>query len=70
MSVDDSWLVRLSLENQLSSIKDIKKNVISFDEGKSAFDHFLKTNKTLTSDNIHLIITDYDMPGMNGIELT
>ncbi len=59
--VDDSKLYRETLKN---SLQRIHLNVIEAEDGQEAL-AIIKENK-----NISLVITDYEMPNMNGIELT
>jgi len=63
-------MAQLALKNQLISISQIKKRIFAFERGNEALEHFLQANKSKSEDNIHLIITDNQMPGMNGAELT
>ncbi len=59
--VDDSKLYRETLK---SSLQRIHLNVIEAEDGEQALT-IIQENK-----NISLVITDYEMPNMNGIELT
>ncbi len=59
--VDDSKLYRQTLRD---SLKRIHLNIIEAEDGQEALD-IIKENK-----NISLVITDYEMPNMNGIDLT
>ena len=60
--VDDSKLYRQILSNLL---KEMNINVFEAEDGLEALE-FLKTSK----DKISLVLTDFEMPKMNGLELT
>ncbi|MFT5836140.1 MAG: diguanylate cyclase (GGDEF)-like protein [Sulfurimonas sp.] len=59
--VDDSAIYRKILKD---SLKKIKLKILEASDGVEAL-KILQSNK-----NISLILTDYDMPNMNGLELT
>ena len=60
--VDDSQSIRLTLSEQL---KNIKLNILQAADGKEALE-MINSGKH----EISLIFTDYEMPNMNGLELT
>ena len=60
--VDDSKLYRKILSDLLT---ELNINVFEAEDGKEALD-FLNTTK----ENISLVLTDYEMPNINGLELT
>lgn len=63
MIVDDSKLYRETLKN---SLKLINLNTIEVKDGQEALDYFEKNREH----DISLVITDYEMPNVNGQELT
>jgi len=62
MIVDDSKVYRNILKN---SLKKIKLNIVEAEDGDEAIE-LLRNNKQ----QISLILTDYEMPNTNGLELT
>ena len=60
--VDDSKTIRLTLSEQL---KTINLNILEVSDGKEALE-LINSGKYV----IPLIFTDYEMPNMNGLELT
>ena len=59
--VDDSKLARKAIARVLNNLG--LNNIVEFDDGSPAID-YLKTEE------IDLLVTDYNMPQVNGIELT
>ena len=57
--VDDNELVRIGLTQMLSRLG---YEVVATDNGEKGLDLFLKNR-------FDLVITDFEMPGMNGIDL-
>ena len=59
--VDDDRSIRALIVNALMYC--VNRDVISFDNGLDAWNHIKK------ADGIDIIVTDVDMPGINGLEL-
>ena len=70
MLVDDSWMNLIAMENKLLLETQFKLSIESFEFPQQALDHFATSKVPNSQEKIHLIITDYDMPKINGCQLT